>query len=336
MARTIRAGINTTKDQFDYVFSSKTREALSELVTVDYSLIPEQATPESIRRSIEGAEVIFGTWGSLPYTKYLLDACPDLELILYGAGSFKALVTPELISSGVAVCTAVHINAQPVAEFTLGIILTSLKNVFDHDRRFKRDGRQAWSRDKAYNGGYYHTRIGLLGYGRITRILIDLLSRFDFEVFVADDFLAAEEAEACGVVKTDIEEIMRTCDVVSIHHADVERNWKIINRSTLELMKPGARLINTSRGRMIDEDDLVDALRKGSITAFLDVTYPEPPEEGHPFYELPNCILTPHIAGSVGAEVSRMGDYCLRELKNWLTGSSLENRIDIGDQELRA
>ena len=72
------------------------------------------------------------------------------------------------------------------------------------------------------------------------------------------------------------------------------------------------------------------------ITAYLDVTYPEPPEAGHPFYRLPNCVLTPHVAGSVGREVHRMSDYCLRELKHWIAGEPLESSLQLDALEDRA
>ena len=231
MSHKIPAGVNATKDQFDRVFSSTTQERIEEIVEIDYSPIPDEQNPESIRRCIEGAEIVIGTWGSIPYTKDLLDCCPDLKLIVYGAGSFKSYVTPELRDSEITVCTAVHLNARPVAEFTLGIILTSLKNVFYYNDRFKQLGRRTWNQETPNEAGYYHTRIGLLGYGRITEILLKLLTAFDFDVFVADDFADPEEIEALGAKKSDVDAIMQTCDVVSIHHADVEKNWNIINKN---------------------------------------------------------------------------------------------------------
>lgn len=331
-----RIGVNTNLGQFNYVYSPQTQSAIAEIAEIDYSKIPETVSTEAIVDSVSGAEVIISTWGALPYDRQILDACPDLKLIIYAAGSFKAYVTPALAATQIKACTAVHLNAQPVAEFTLGLILTSMKNVFRHDREMKQHRRHAWRKPRPYNGGYYRTRIGLLGYGQIARLLLRLLRSFEFDVLIADDFITREEAEAQGATKADVREVMSTCDVVSIHHADVERNWGIINRDTLKLMKDGARLINTSRGRMINEDDLAEKLREGTITAFLDVTHPEPPATDHPFYELPNCILTPHVAGSIGTEVYRMGDYCLRELENWLAGRQLENQIDIRDLETRA
>ena len=129
---------------------------------------------------------------------------------------------------------------------------------------------------------------------------------------------------------------MANCDVVSLHKSNNPKNWGLINADNLGLMKNGARFINTARGRIVNETDLVAKLREGEITAYLDVTDPEPPEEGHPFYSLPNCILTPHMAGSLGREVHRMSDYCLRELKHWIAGEALENPLDLHDLGDRA
>ncbi|MBT3274442.1 MAG: hydroxyacid dehydrogenase [Spirochaetales bacterium] len=332
----MKGGINTKKSDLDNVFTQVTQSALAERLELDFAAVPVQSDLESMKASVSGAEVIISTWGALPYTPDILDVCPELKLVLYGAGSFKSYVTPELVFAGVTVCSAVHLNAQPVAEFTLGIILTSLKNVIEHSRKIHETGRNGWEKPSPYNGGYYRTRVGLLGFGEISRILLKLLGNFEFEVFIADDFMSAEDAAAFGAKKAAVEEIMADCDVVSIHHADVEKNWNIINKRTLAMMKPGARIINTSRGRMINEPDLVEKLREGTISAYLDVTHPEPPKDGHPFYELDNCILTPHVAGSLGTEVHRMGDYCLRELDNWIAGKPLENQIDITALENRA
>ena len=330
MNNKVKAGINTSRQQFDYVFNRAAQKKLSEYLLIDFDLVPEAPNRDNIRAGIEDAEVIISTWGALPYTKDILDACPNLRLILYGAGSFKACATPELSARDVTVCTAVHMNAQPVAEFTLGLILTSMKNVTRHNAALHQKGKSAWAGQRLnYNGGYYHTKIGLLGYGVIVRNLLRLLKNFEFDVIIADENISFEKAEELGVKKADVDHIMKTCDVISIHHADVPRNWNMVNRDNLALMKPGSRLINTSRGRMVNEQDLVEKLKDGEITAYLDVTHPEPPVEDHPFYALPNCIMTPHVAGSIGTEVERLGDYCVRELENWLSGVPLENRIDI-------
>lgn len=333
----IRAGVNTSRRQFEGVYNEAARARLAELVEINFDAIPEEATPAAVAESIRGAEVVLSTWGAVPYTSELLAAAEDLKLVLYGAGSFKAQITPALLERDPTVCTAVHLNAIPTAEFSLMLILAALKDFVPFYQRIRSEGRAGWGKDSfAFDGGYYRTVVSILGLGTVSRHLIGLLRNFDVEVLVADDFLDPDRARELGVTLVAVDEAIRRADVVSIHHADVERNWNIINRDTLALMKPGARLVNTSRGRMIDEAALVEALESGKITAYLDVTHPEPPPEGHPFYTLPNCILTPHIAGSIGGEIHRMGDYCVRELEHWLAGEPLEHTIDIHSLENRA
>jgi phosphoglycerate dehydrogenase-like enzyme len=93
-------------------------------------------------------------------------------------------------------------------------------------------------------------------------------------------------------------------------------------------MRENAVFINTGRGAQVVEDDLVRILReRDDLTALLDVTYPEPPVEGHPFYTLPNCLLSPHIAGSAGDEVARMGEYMLAECKTYLAGEPCKYEV---------
>ena len=332
-----RAAVNAPRQRFESVYSSEARARITELVDLDVEAVPLQPTVEAVIEACRGARVIFSTWGAQPYSRDLLDACPDLELILYAAGSFKAQVTDALLERAPTVCTAVHVNAVPTAEYSLMLILAALKDVGPFVHRVRREGPLGFAKDQfGFSGGYYRTTVALLGFGLVSRHLAGLLRPFNIHVLMVDDYLGEAEAVQLGVTKARLDEAISCADVVSIHHADVERNWGIINRRTLALMKPGARLVNTSRGRMIDETALVEALEAGRISAYLDVTHPEPPREGHPFYTLPNVVLTPHIAGSLGPEVHQMGDYCVRELEHWLAGEPFEHTVDIADLADRA
>lgn len=120
---------------------------------------------------------------------------------------------------------------------------------------------------------------------------------------------------------------MANCDLVSIHSADTPRNRDLINRENLALLRPGSAFLNTARGAVVNEPALIERLEQGDIWAFLDVTLEEPPAKGHPFYTLPNCVLTPHISGSIGTETFRLGDFCLLELKNYFSQRPLQGEI---------
>jgi phosphoglycerate dehydrogenase-like enzyme len=117
-----------------------------------------------------------------------------------------------------------------------------------------------------------------------------------------------------------IGDMFRTCDAVSLHAPDIESTRGMIAGEHFRRMKDGAVFINTARGRIVRESEMIEVLREGTITAFIDVTHPEPPEPDSPLYALPNVVLTPHHAGSGGDEVHRQGDYVLEELRRFLDG----------------
>ncbi|MBR7097844.1 MAG: glycerate dehydrogenase, partial [Clostridia bacterium] len=117
---------------------------------------------------------------------------------------------------------------------------------------------------------------------------------------------------------------------VSNHLANNAQTRGMLNYALFSQMRQNAVFINTGRGAQVVEDDLVRALmERPDLTALLDVTYPEPPVEGHPFYTLPNCLLTPHIAGSAGDEVARMGKYMLDECQTYLAGEPCKYEVSL-------
>ena len=127
-------------------------------------------------------------------------------------------------------------------------------------------------------------------------------------------------AEQLGVEMVSLEEMFSRCAVISNHLANNAQTRGMLNYDLFSKMEPHATFINTGRGAQVVEADLVRALtERPDLTAVLDVTFPEPPEAGHAFYTLPNCILTPHIAGSIGDEVVRMAEYMAEECHAWLT-----------------
>ena len=157
-----------------------------------------------------------------------------------------------------------------------------------------------------------------------------LLKQYNVKVIVFDPFLSDEKADELGVEKCELGELFARAFVVSNHLANNEQTKGMLHYDHFCRMRENAVLINTGRGAQVVEDDLVRVLReRPDLTALLDVTYPEPPADDHPFYTLPNCLLTPHIAGSAGDEVARMGEYMLDEYRAFLNGESCKYEVSM-------
>ncbi|MEO6760412.1 MAG: NAD(P)-dependent oxidoreductase, partial [Saprospiraceae bacterium] len=182
---------------------------------------------------------------------------------------------------------------------------------------------------KAFRGpGNWRESVALLGAGAIGRKVIELLQPFHSSILVFDPFLSDEAAVDLGVEKVTLEEAFARAFVVSNHLADVLETVGLLNRALFERLRSYAVFINTGRGCTVEEAGLQHVLAaRPDLTALLDVTHPEPPVEGSPFYSLPNVSLTTHLAGSVNDETVRMADYCLEEFFAWVAGRPLRYAV---------
>ncbi len=169
--------------------------------------------------------------------------------------------------------------------------------------------------------------MGIIGAGNVGRRLLGYLRAHDLRRLVYDPYLAAEEAHALGAERVALEHLLRDSDAVVLLAPNIPQNRYLIGAAQLALLRDGAIFINPSRGALVDHEALIAELRTGRITACLDVTDPEPPPEGSPLYTLPNCILTPHVAGSLGAECLRLGEEVLEEVRRLVRGEPFLNEV---------
>lgn len=303
------------------IYNEKTLTEIEKLTTIERAVYKKSDVIVNPER-FSDVEIIFSTWGMPVFTeeeikKYL----PSLKCVFYGAGSVQFFARPFL-KCGVKVFSAWAANAVPVAEMTVAEIILANKGFFLTSRLFSEKGHNA-SKD-AFNKclGNYGETVGIIGAGMIGRLVIQMLKAYNLKVLVFDPFLPDEKAAELGVTKCDLPALFEKAFVVSNHLANNEQTKGMLNYSLFSKMRENAVFINTGRGAQVVEDDLVRVLEeRDDLTALLDVTFPEPPVDGHPFYTLPNCILTPHIAGSAGTEVERMGEYMLGEFKAYVSGA---------------
>lgn len=166
--------------------------------------------------------------------------------------------------------------------------------------------------------------VGVVSLGVVGREVCELLRRYDVDVQAYDPFATAETFDHLGVRAVALDELFATSDVVTLHTPSLPETRKLIDGRLLSSMKSDATLVNTSRGAVVDEPALIEVLRgRPDLFALLDVTDPEPAEEGSPLFTLPNVVLTPHLAGSLGRERRRLGRCVADELARFAHGEPL-------------
>jgi phosphoglycerate dehydrogenase-like enzyme len=288
-------------------------------------LVAPAQTRESISLRpgmLRDIDVLFSGWGAPLIDEAFLAAAPKLQAVFYGAGSVASVVTPAVWERGIVVTSANSANAVPVAEYALSMILFSLK----HGWRLIRETRQQ-RRFVDRNGapGCYGTTVGIVSLGAAGRVLANLLKPFDLNVLVYDPFVSESDAADLGVELVSLADLFRRADVVSLHAPLLPETEGMIGYEHLSTMRAGAALINTARGEIIHQSELIDVARlRPDLQFVLDVVYPEPLPTESPLYDLVNVVLTPHIAGSAGQECRRMGRYMVEELDRFITGQPLK------------
>ena len=309
---------------FDHVYGPDERRDLEKLVHFCAPLIDGKnvfANPGALAQ----AEVILSSWGMPKMDETFLAAAPKLKAVFYAAVTVKGFVTDASWARGIVVSSGYAGNAVPVAEFCLGMILLSLKQVWYNAVAIKQQG--AWPARRSPAGAYGST-IGLISLGMVGRRVGERLRPFDLRVIACDPFVSAADAKALGVTLVPLDEIFRAADVVSLHTPSLPETRGMITGAHIASMKPGATFLNTARGAVVRETEMIEVLqRRPDLTAILDVTDPEPPLPGSPLYTLPNVVLTPHIAGSQDYECRRMGRYMVEELQRYIAGQPLRWQI---------
>ncbi|MGW0939527.1 hydroxyacid dehydrogenase [Streptomyces sp. NPDC002666] len=295
---------------------------LAALTRTDTRLVAHDLADPSpeVAAALAEAEVLFTCWGATPLTGPVLAAAPRLRAVVHAAGSVKHHITDACWERGIAVTSAAGANALPVAEFTVAAILFAGKQVLRSARRYGelRTGHD-WL-DELDGSGNYRRTVGIVGASRIGRRVIELLRPFDLDVLLYDPYVGADEAARLGVRPAALDELCTSSSVVSVHAPQLPETRHLIGAAQLAAMPSGATLINTARGSLVDEDALLPELTSGRLHAVLDVTDPDLPQASSPLYDLPNVLLTPHVAGSLGNELHRMADQALDELERFASG----------------
>lgn len=278
-------------------------------------------------------EVLLTGWGAPQLDSEALERMPRLRAVIHCAGTVRPIVGGDVWSRGIVVSTSADVNAEPVAEYTLAAIIMAGKRApfFAADaHRHREDWRYRGRRGALGNDGL---TIGVIGYSRIGRRVVRLARDVlhDVNCLVADPYADAAEVTAAGGTLAELHDMLPRVEILTIHAPELASTHHMIGAHELALLPDHACVINTARGSLIDTAALEAECASGRLHAILDVTDPEPLPASSVLYDLPNVMLTPHIAGSLGSETLRMTDAALDELARFIDGEPLGREIREAD-----
>jgi D-3-phosphoglycerate dehydrogenase len=257
----------------------------------------------------------------------VINSCPRLRLIAVCRNHPINVDAGAARERGIPVIYTPGRNAQAVAEFTVCLMLMAAR----HIGRALRDvwaGRWTFGPVESYLNykGYELAGrcVGSIGLGNIGRRVLRLCDAFGMSLCVYDPYLKQRPEWIADSAFVSLPELLQRADFVTLHCADTPETKGLIGRKQLALMKPTAFLINTARGKHVDEEALLEALTERRIAgAALDVFACEPLPLDHPFYRLDNLLITPHIAGSTWDVVAHQSEMIYADIQRWLRGEPL-------------
>ena len=268
--------------------------------------------------------------GSEPYNENTLAAAKSLKVIARVGVGHDMIDVGAATRRGVPVAMAFGTNHEAVADHAFALLATLCNQLPTYHQQIA-DGR--WG--ARFHRSLWQGTIGIIGLGRIGRALARRSAGFDMRILATDIAPDADYAAANGIEMVDLDTLLREADFVSINAPHTPLTDKMINAERLSRMKPGAYLVNTARGGLVNEADLIDALREKRIAgAGLDVMATEPLPQGSPLRDLDNVLLTPHCAGVSDKAVTLMLDRCIDSVLAIKDGQKPERELLLNPQVL--
>ena len=296
-------------------------EALEQLgeCTV-YDRTPVDDDKEIIRR-IADAEAVFTN--KTPLDAFVLEACPQVKYIGVLATGYNVVDVKKAKQQGITVTNIPTYGTAAVGQFAIALLLEICHHIGAHDKAVH-EGR--WEHNADWCFWDYplielaDKTMGIIGYGRIGQTTGRIAQAMGMKVLAYDSVEDTSlESETCRY--TDIDTLYRQSDVIALHCPLFPETEKMINKDSISRMKDGVMIINNSRGPLINEQDLADALESGKVAAAgLDVVSTEPVRGDNPLLGAKNCIITPHISWAPKESRKRLMDIAVDNLKAFLAG----------------
>lgn len=259
--------------------------------------------PQDLPKKLRGFDVLV-VRSKAQVTKDVIDAGDKLRIIARAGAGTDNIDSKHAQSRGIKVINTPGANLLSVAELTIGLALSLLRHISEADRTTKQG---LWEKKRLGGMEVSGKTWGIIGFGRIGHLVSGLLSGFKCQVLAYDPYISKEVAASAGARLVALEELLKNSDIVSIHVPLLDSTRGLIGAKQLAMMKKSAIIINISRGGIIDEKALYDALKDKRIQgAALDVFEKEPPE-GSQLLNLDNAVFTPHLGAQTAEAQERVG-----------------------------
>lgn len=282
----------------------------------------DRTSPEQIAERLAGAEIVFTN--KTPLTREHFAANPQLRFVGILATGYNVVDIAAARERRIPVCNIPTYGTMAVAQFAAALMLELCHRIGRHAESVQ---AEEWSRRSDFC--YWLNPLieldgkvlGVIGFGRIGQALGRIAQALGMKVLAVDEY-PNKQLESASLHYATLDELYAKADVISLHCPLFDNNKGMINRNAINKMKPGVLIVNTSRGPLINESDLADALKAGRVGgAAVDVLSSEPPRPDNPLLSAPNCIVTPHIAWATKEARSRLMDIAADNLAAFVGGA---------------
>lgn len=267
---------------------------------------------------LQGFDVICVMRERSTFDQALLQGLPRLKLLVTGGMRNAAIDIPAAKALGIQVCgTDSYKHAAP--ELTWALIMASTRNLLAEAHSLRAGGWQV-----GLGGDLHGKTLGILGLGSIGQKVAQFAQVFGMRVIAWSENLTPERAAQAGVTWVSKQQLFEQADILTVHLVLSERSRGLVDAQALDWMKPGARLVNTARGPIVDEQALIHALESGRLAgAALDVFADEPLPLDHPFRRLPNVLATPHVGYVSEQNYRQFYGQMIEDIQAWASGAPI-------------
>lgn len=292
-------------------------------------LVDEDAMVTALSRGNIAAVLLRG---SPPLTERVFAAARGLKIVAKHGAGVDSVDMASATRHGIAVMVAGGANADAVAEHALTLMLCLAREVPRFDRETRRG---AWRDLKHFTREFHTLTVGIVGYGQIGERTAKLVQACGAQVMVHTR--SKPKLPEGMALEPDLDRLLERVDILSLHCPLTDKTRGMIGAAQFARMKPGAFVVNTARGPVIDEPALVEALQRGIIAgAGLDTFAAEPPDAANPLFALPNVLVTPHIAAATTDAMVRMGTIAAANIISYLRGEVYEKRNFLNPQVFKS